>query len=261
MSGHQQRELESKRSWARKVDAEERDNKERGPPSAKDTYIDEYVVRGIERSDPSYRRFPKLLDSDPELSRIVVKHRFGGTGDGASVKITAALVRQVREARARSGCDAFEREEEIWDARNWMAFDKNDGLALDEYIGAVVGTQFARMIVISQVGGKVIGRTLDDACLNLRMTTIKRWPRIRPHWRRFQRRLCHNCPACAHLGEPRYMVCSGCGMARYCSEKCQREHWPWHQEVCLAIQAERRKKEEFERQIREAVERQADAPL
>ena len=69
------------------------------------------------------------------------------------------------------------------------------------------------------------------------MTTIKRWPRFRPHWRRFQRRLCHNCPACAHLGEPRYMVCSGCGMARYCSEECQREHWPRHQEECLAVQA------------------------
>ena len=78
------------------------------------------------------------------------------------------------------------------------------------------------------------GRTMDTACLRLRLTTIKRWPRLRPHWRRFQRRLCDNCPACAHLGEPRYMVCSGCGIARYCSEECQREHWPFHQAACLA---------------------------
>ena len=233
---------------------DKRDNKERGPPSAAEDHSDEYVVREIERSDPSYRLFPKLLEVDPELSRIVVKHRFGGTGDGASVKITAALVRQVREARARSGCDAFEREEEIWDARNWMAFDKTDGLALDEYIGAVVGTQFFQMFVISQVGDKkFIGRTLDDACLRLTLTTVKRWPRIRPHWRRFQRRLCHNCPACAHLGEPRYMVCSGCGIARYCSEKCQREHWPLHQEECLAVQEQLKRKSKLQRMIDAAI--------
>ena len=68
------------------------------------------------------------------------------------------------------------------------------------------------------------------------MTTIKRWPRIRPHWRRFQRRMCWNCPGCAHLGEPRLLVCSGCGLARYCDEDCQRAHWPLHQGECLAIQ-------------------------
>ena len=80
---------------------DKRDNKERGPPSAAEDHSDEYVVRGIEGSDPSYHHFPKLLDIDPELSR---------------------------------------------------------------------------------------------------------------------------------------MVCSGCGVARYCSEKCQREHWPLHQEQCLACQ-------------------------
>ena len=39
-----------------------------------------------------------------------------------------------------------------------------------------------------------------------------------------------------HLTEPRYMVCSGCGMARYCSEECQRQHWPLHREQCMACQ-------------------------
>ena len=55
---------------------DKRDNKERGPPSAAEDHSDEYVVREIERSDPSYRLFPSVLEVDPELARVVVKHRF-----------------------------------------------------------------------------------------------------------------------------------------------------------------------------------------
>ena len=66
--------------------------------------------------------------------------------------------------------------------------------------------------------------------------TVERWPRVRPHWKRFRRRLCDYCPACAHLAEPRFLVCSGCGRKRYCSEKCQREDWPAHQKDCLKWQ-------------------------
>ena len=221
------------------------------------------VVRNIEASDPANVRFHQL---PMDKLRLVVKHRFGGTAGGDPVKVTAGLVCAVRRERARSGHDAFEGEKEIWDARNAMALDEDDGLALDQYIGTVVGMQFFRMLVIREIGGKAIGRTMDTACLRLRLTTVKRWPRLRPHWRRFQRRLCHNCPACAHLGEPRYMVCSGCGVARYCSEECQRLHWPRHREECHAIQAaalEVRKNKENLRQFRarrETLERQADAP-
>ena len=194
------------------------------------------ALRKIEASDPSNVRFHQLPE---EQSRLVVKHRFGGTAGGDPVKVSGALVTYIREARAHSGHDAFEGEKEIWDARDAMALDESDGCALDQYIGTVVGMQFYRMMMIKRIGRgrKAIGRTMDTACLRLRVTTIKRWPRLRPHWRRFQRRLCDNCPACAHLGEPRYMVCSGCGVARYCSEECQRAHWPCHQEECLAVQA------------------------
>jgi hypothetical protein len=48
---------------------DKRDNKERGPPSAAEDHSDEYVVREIERSDPSYRLFPKLLEVDPPPPR------------------------------------------------------------------------------------------------------------------------------------------------------------------------------------------------
>ena len=244
---------------------DKRDNKERGPPSAAEDHSDEYLVREIERSDPSYRLFPKLLEVDPELSRIVVKHRFGGTGDGASVKITAALVRQIREARARSGCDAFEREEEIWDARNWMAFDKTDGLALDEYIGAVVGLQFPRMIGNWEIGGGLIGvlKSVDSQYARLSLKTVESWPRVRPHWKRFRRRLCDYCPACAHLTEPRFLVCSGCGRKRYCCEECQRAQWPAHQNDCLKWQKKlilQQKVEAFERFSMGQADADADAP-
>ena len=191
------------------------------------------ALRKIEASDPSNARLHLL---PKETRDLVVKNRFGGTAGGDPVKVSDMLVREIREARAHSGHDAFEGEKEIWDARDAMALDEMDGWALDQYIGTVVGMQFYRMMMIKRIGGgrKAIGRTMDTACLRLRLTTIKRWPRLRPHWRRFQRRLCDNCPACAHLGEPRYMVCSGCGIARYCSEECQREHWPFHQAACLA---------------------------
>ena len=120
-----------------------------------------------------------------------------------------------------------------------MALDESDGLALDQYIGTVVGMQFFRMIMIREIDGNHIGRQVDTDCFRLSLRSVERWPRLRSHWRRFQRRLCHNCQACVHLSEPRYMVCSGCGVARYCSEHCQEMHWPDHQKACLALQKSR----------------------
>ena len=183
---------------------------------------------------------------------MLVKHRFGGTGDSVSVKINVALVREIREARALSGCDAFEGEKEIWDARNAMALGDSDGLALDEYIGAVVGLQFIQILMKYDKNGKLIGKEPGVECYPLTLEIVNLWPRVRPHWKRFRRRLCHNCPACAHLTEPRYMVCSGCGVARYCSEKCQREHWPRHQQDCLTCQ--------WLEKLKSASEKADDAP-
>ena len=63
---------------------------------------------------------------------------------------------------------------------------------------------------------------------------IGNWPRFRPYWRRVRRRVCAHCFKRADLSEPRYLVCSGCGKARYCSEACQRLDWAEHQEECPA---------------------------
>ena len=208
-----------------------RDKALRGPSAAAKTQI--VYAKTVEENDPSYKRFQEI---PKEIASMLVKHRFGGTGDSVSVKITVALVREIREARARSGCDAFEGEKEIWDARDAMALGDSDGLALDEYIGAVVGLQFIQILMKYDKDGKLIGKEPGVECYPLTLEIVNLWPRVRPHWKRFRRRLCHNCPACAHLTEPRYMVCSGCGVARYCSEKCQREHWPRHQQDCLTCQ-------------------------
>ena len=68
------------------------------------------------------------------------------------------------------------------------------------------------------------------------LKAIKKWPRIRPYWKRVRRRICFNCAKQVAQSEPRYMVCSGCGDARYCSEDCQRRDWRAHQKVCPAGQ-------------------------
>ena len=72
----------------------------------------------------------------------------------------------------------------------------------------------------------------------LNVKAVERWPRVRPHWRRFRRRLCSRCPKFARLSEPRYLVCSGCGAAPYCSEACQIADWSTHQLNCVACGSE-----------------------
>lgn len=205
--------------------------------------------RLVDHIEERYQRWPCSWFLPPNEWKLLVKHRFGGLsltrGNLNCVKISAGIVREIRRDRDGTRRDSFEGEKEIWDAWNSMALDEDDGLALDDYIGAVVGLQFAHMVNYKR--GLLVAKFLK-----LDLNTVKRWPRVRPHWRRFQRRRCHNCPACAHLGEPRYMVCSGCGAARYCSEECQRLHWPQHQKKCLAVQAFRAK-----RKAREAAELEA----
>ena len=69
---------------------------------------------------------------------------------------------------------------------------------------------------------------------------MTRWPRLRKYWPRLRRRTCSYCGTCTlDLSKPRFLVCGGCaegpGVGRYCSENCQAEHWPAHQDVCPLI--------------------------
>ena len=100
---------------------------------------------------------------------------------------------------------------------------------LDEYLCAVIGNQFFNMTDYVLPGG-------DGRFLDVDEKAIRRWSRVRPHWRRFRRRICTRCPKYALLSEPRFLVCSGCGVARYCSESCQIADWPAHQGECRCYQ-------------------------
>ena len=116
-----------------------------------------------------------------------------------------------------------------------MAKNPEDEVDLDQYLCAVVGNQFFKMYlnfgVIDEDAGAKLRKyiVLDEAA-------VARWPRVKPHWRRFRRRLCTLCHNYAHLEEPRYLVCSGCGVARYCSEVCQAADWRNHQQECYKHQ-------------------------
>ena len=68
------------------------------------------------------------------------------------------------------------------------------------------------------------------------LRAVKKWSRVQPHWKRIRRRICWGCARQVALTEPRYLVCAGCGKARYCSEACQRADWAEHQKVCPAGQ-------------------------
>ena len=71
------------------------------------------------------------------------------------------------------------------------------------------------------------------------------WPRLRKDWSRMRRRICSYCGKgsldISVLSKPRLLVCGGCGegrgVARYCSEDCQRADWPEHQKQCCKFHA------------------------
>ena len=72
------------------------------------------------------------------------------------------------------------------------------------------------------------------------VTSMTRWPRLKKYWPRLRRRICSYCGhRTFDLSKPRFLVCGGCaegpGVGRYCSENCQAEHWPAHQDVCPLI--------------------------
>ena len=82
----------------------------------------------------------------------------------------------------------------------------------------------------------------DDMSAEHRVKIVARWPRLRKYWPRLRRRICSACgKGTLDLSEPRLLVCGGCGegraVGRYCSEDCQRAHWPEHQKECFKFHA------------------------
>ena len=117
----------------------------------------------------------------------------------------------------------------------------------------------AREYISLVIHRKVVTKGVDNA-----FEAVERWPELRPHWRRIRRRICEQCGRRVALSEPRFMVCGGCGVARYCSEACQITNWGHHQTVCapLGRQAAReRKARAAAKAFAESVDWRARAPL
>ena len=89
-------------------------------------------------------------------------------------------------------------------------------------------------ITMQEYSSRVIMRRHESEGMDGALRAVKKWPRVQPYWRRVRRRICWRCYRQVDLSEPRFLVCSGCGDARYCSEECQREDWPVHQHKCTA---------------------------
>ena len=67
------------------------------------------------------------------------------------------------------------------------------------------------------------------------LNIVKKWPRMRPRWRRLRRRVCDYCGRRNKLSEPRLWVCAGCGVARYCDETCQAGDFSHHVKCCPVL--------------------------
>ena len=111
----------------------------------------------------------------------------------------------------------------IVNLRETILIDKDDRADFDEYMDGLSRSE------------EYTNKPADPELL---VTTIACWPRFRKHWPRMRRRICSYCGKRSDLGSrsPRFLVCGGCGegrgVGRYCSEDCQRAHWPEHRKVC-----------------------------
>ena len=92
--------------------------------------------------------------------------------------------------------------------------------------------------------------------LDSALRALERWPRLRRYWSRIRRRVCDHCHSQVALSEPRYLVCGGCGVARYCCEECQRNDWGWHQVYCADMARRRRIYEAEKLKVGQAIARE-----
>ena len=188
------------------------------------------VMRGTIRKTNGVRAFLAGSITPESLNMILERHK---------VRHTALRLFGTKRMYSYTD-DEWEKNQRVWAMRNAIvASHPKDELALDEYLCAVVGNQFFKMYLnfaeINEDAGAKLRKYMP-----LHEAAVARWPRVKPHWRRFRRRLCTNCRNHRHLSEPRYLVCSGCGVARYCSEAYQAADWPHHQLICCVPPMETR---------------------
>ena len=191
-----------------------------GPEASEDEEEDEDADEEFSREQRRARKHPERFTRDqlealnllpPAAERISVALAVAK----AAAKAVPPKLGQFSPEGARFG----KAINALMDA---IVTDEVDGADFDEYVRST-SWQF--------VASKV---TVEEATV----AKIAAWPRLRKYWPRLRRRVCSCCgKGNLDLSKPRLPVCAGCGegrgVARYCSEACQREHWPEHQKSCM----------------------------
>ena len=191
-----------------------------GPEASEDEEEDEDADEEFSREQRRARKHPERFTRDqlealnllpPAAERISVALAVAK----AAAKAVPPKLGQFSPEGARFG----KAINALMDA---IVTDEVDGADFDEYVRST-SWQF--------VASKV---TVEQATV----AKIAAWPRLRKYWPRLRRRVCSCCgKGNLDLSKPRLPVCAGCGegrgVARYCSEACQREHWPEHQKSCM----------------------------
>ena len=189
------------------------------------------------RERPEFERYLHAALDVPAVSRRFEEVQWArASSEQASHKAASEPVDDPRARRievAAAVCEAATRavppDEEIAENPRWVRSvrnlrdaiitDKNDAESFSDYIDYMA---------------------LQPNDPQQMVKCMTRWPRLRKYWPRLRRRTCSYCGTCTlDLSKPRFLVCGGCaegpGVGRYCSENCQAEHWPAHQDVCPLI--------------------------
>ena len=189
------------------------------------------------RERPEFERYLHAALDVPAVRRRFEEVQWArASSEQASYKAASEPVDDPRARRievAAAVCEAATRavppDEEIAENPRWVRSvrnlrdaiitDKNDAESFSDYIDYMA---------------------LQPNDPQQMVKCMTRWPRLRKYWPRLRRRTCSYCGTCTlDLSKPRFLVCGGCaegpGVGRYCSENCQAEHWPAHQDVCPLI--------------------------
>ena len=117
------------------------------------------------------------------------------------------------------------------------SFKKSRALSLESDTPATMDEYYAEVDAINEYVFLVVCQKYhtDGRTREVMLRWLRRWPKFRPYWRRLRRRVCDYCGKQNDLSEPRFLVCSGCVVARYCGEECQANDFSHHEKCCPVL--------------------------
>ncbi|GAB4815516.1 hypothetical protein N2152v2_002562 [Parachlorella kessleri] len=162
---------------------------------------------------PHQQQKPDLAGSLQALLLAVTEHLMAnpGTLDPAPLASYRALVGQATKAQLRS--------------RRFWELSVEQGL-LPVLLSTAAALEAAREAQCSSQGSleQRLGQEKEQELVNARMVALRPCANL----------LCTNMRGCSE-GRLRGRRCGGCGVVRYCSRECQRQHWVQHGQVCEAL--------------------------